>query len=112
MINGAHVTISSTNAEADKAFLKDVLKFPNVDVGNGRLIFALPKTDAQFHPSGENNEHHLWLMTDDINAEIATLKKAGVTCDTPADQGWGIVSHITLPGGGRLGLYQPKHARP
>lgn len=112
MINGVHITIGSKDAEADKAFLRDVLKLGNVDVGNGRLIFALPRADAMVHPSDENNDHELWLMTDNVEAEVAALKKAGVACDAPADQGWGIVSRIKLPGGGTLGLYQPKHSRP
>ncbi|MGN6147136.1 MAG: VOC family protein [Rhizomicrobium sp.] len=112
MIGGAHITIGSNDAEADKAFFVNVLKLPSVDVGNGRLIFALPKTDAMVHPSDESDGHELWLMTDDVEAEVASLKKAGVACDAPADQGWGIVSRITLPSGGTLGLYQPKHPRP
>jgi hypothetical protein len=112
MINGVHVTIGSKDAEADKAFFKNVLKFSDVDVGNGRLIFALPKADAMLHPSGENDGHELWLMTDNVEAEISSLKKSGIACEAPADQGWGIVSRIKLPGGGTLGLYQPKHSRP
>ena len=112
MIDGVHITISSTDAEADKAFFRDVLKLKNVDVGNGRLIFALPKAESMVHEDDENSVHELWLSTDNLDAEIASLKKAGIACAAPADQGWGIVSRITLPGGGTLGLYQPKHPHP
>lgn len=112
MTNGVHVTIGSKDAEADKAFFKNVLKFSNVDVGNGRLVFALPKSDAMLHPSDESDGHELWLMTDNVEAEVASLTKAGFACEAPTDQGWGIVSRITLPSGGTLGLYQPKHSRP
>ena len=112
MIDGMHVIIYSKDAEADKAFFRDVLKFKNVDAGNGRLIFALPKAESMLHESDENDRHELWLMTDNLDAEIVSLKKAGVVCEAPKDRGWGIVSQIKLPGGGTLGLYQPKHARP
>ncbi len=112
MINGAHVIIYSTDADADKAFLRDVLQFKHVDVGHGWLIFALPAAEAAVHPADANDKHALYLMTDDLDAEIERLKDLGVACDEPAAQGWGRVTAIQLPGGGRLGLYQPRHARP
>lgn len=112
MINGAHVLVYSKDAEADKAFFRDVLKFGHVDVGGGRLIFRLPPTDLMLHGGDENDLHELYLMTDDLAAEIARLKAAGVECEPPSDQGWGIVTSIVLPGGGKLGLYQPRHERP
>jgi hypothetical protein len=112
MINGAHIMIESKNAEADKAFFRDVLKFNHVDVGNGRLIFALPKTEAMVDPSGKNDSQELYLISDDLDSDIAALKKAGVDCEVPSEQGWGILTRIKLPGGGTLGLYQPRHERP
>jgi catechol 2,3-dioxygenase-like lactoylglutathione lyase family enzyme len=112
MINGAHIIIYSKDTEADKAFFRDVLKLPNVDVGNGRLFFRLPTSDLALHESDENDVHQIWLMCDDVEAEAARLKAAGVTCEAAADRGWGIVTHIALPGGGKLGLYQPRHDRP
>ncbi len=42
MIHGAHVIIYSTDAEKDKIFFREVLKFGHVDVGHGWLIFKLP----------------------------------------------------------------------
>jgi catechol 2,3-dioxygenase-like lactoylglutathione lyase family enzyme len=112
MIDGAHVIIYSKDTEADKAFFRDVLKFAHVDVGNGRLFFRLPPSDLALHVSDKNDVHQIWLMTDDVEAEIARLSAAGVACDATVDRGWGIVTQITLPGGGKLGLYQARHARP
>jgi hypothetical protein len=112
MIDGAHVIIYSKDAEADKAFFRNVLKFGNVDVGHGWLIFKLPPAECAVHPSDENDLHEFYLMTDDLDLEMAQLKKAGVACEPVSTQGWGRLTRITLPGGGKLGLYQPRHARP
>ena len=112
MIDGAHVIIYSKDAEADKAFFRDVLKFGHVDVGRGWLIFKLPPSEVAVHPSDENGVHEFYFMCDDLNAEMARLKQAGVNCAPPTAQAWGTLTHLTLPGGGKLGLYQPRHARP
>lgn len=112
MINGGHVILYSKDAEADKAFIKNVLKFSYVDVNNGWLIFKLPPAEIAVHPSDENDLHEFYLMTDDLDLEIRNLKKAGVSCDEVTQQGWGRLTRIKLPGGGTLGLYQPRHQRP
>jgi hypothetical protein len=112
MIIGAHSIIYSTNAEADRAFLRDVLKLTNVDVGNGWLIFGLPPAEVAVHPSEKNDVHEFYLMCDDLNAFIAELKKHHIASDPLQDQGYGLLTHLTLPGGGKLGVYQPRHARP
>lgn len=112
MIIGAHVIIYSKEAEKDRAFLKDVLKFSHVDVGGGWLIFRLPPSEAAIHPSDENDLHELYLMTDDLDAELARLKKLGVRCTPPETQGWGVSTRVPMPGGGQIGLYQPRHPRP
>jgi catechol 2,3-dioxygenase-like lactoylglutathione lyase family enzyme len=112
MINGAHVVIYSKDAEADRAFLKDVLGFPHVDAGHGWLIFALPEAEAAVHPADQNDTHQLFLMCDDLDAEMARLAGAGVACSEVESAGWGRLTNIALPGGGRLGLYQPRHSRP
>ncbi len=111
MINGAHVVIYSKDADADRAFLRDVLGFRHVDVGHGWLIFALPEAEAAVHPS-ESESHELFLMCDDLDAEIERLRGHAVACGEVSPQGWGRMTQIQLPGGGRLGLYQPRHARP
>jgi len=112
MINGAHVIVYSNDAEADKAFLKNVLKFAHVDAGHGWLIFKLPPAEVAVHPSDENDMHEFYLMTDDLDAEMASLKKAGVACEAKSEQRWGTLTRIRMPGGGTLGIYQPKHPRP
>jgi len=112
MIIGAHSIIYSKNGDADRAFLRDVLRFPNVDVGGGWLIFGLPPGEVAVHPSDENDVHELYLMTDDVEGLIADMEKRGVECAPITNQGWGMLTQLTLPGGGKLGIYQPRHARP
>ena len=112
VITGAHSIIYSTNPEADRAFFRDVLELPNVDVGGGWLIFGLPPAEVAVHPSEENDVHELYLMCDDIQALVAAMAKRGVRCGAIEDQGWGILTHIVLPGGGKVGIDQPRHARP
>jgi len=112
MINGGHIVVYSKDAEADKAFIRDVLKFPHIDVHNGWLIFKLPPSELAVHPSDENDRHEFFLMTDHLDGELALLERAGVTYESPTQQAWGRVTRIRLPGGGSLGLYQPRHARP
>jgi catechol 2,3-dioxygenase-like lactoylglutathione lyase family enzyme len=108
MINGAHVIVYSKDAESDRAFFRDVLKFPAVDAGHGWLIFALPATEAAFHP-GENDVHALYFMCDDLKATVESLKAKKVISGTVKEERWGSVTTISLPGGGKIGLYQPKH---
>jgi catechol 2,3-dioxygenase-like lactoylglutathione lyase family enzyme len=109
MITGAHVILYSKDPDADRAFFKDVLGFPAVDAGHGWLIFALPPAEAAFHPAGENDRHELYLMCEDVEAEIRGLASKGISCSAVADERWGSLTRITLPGGGEVGLYQPKH---
>ena len=112
MINGAHTVIYSTSTEADRAFLRDVLELPNVDVGDGWLIFGLPPAEVAVHPAEKNDVHEFFLMCDDIEVFSAEMKKHNVVCDPVQDAGWGLLTKLTLPGGGKLGIYEPRHARP
>ena len=109
MISGAHVILYSKNADADRAFFRDVLGFKSVNAGHGWLIFALPLAEAAFHPSDENGPHELYFMCDDLNAEMASLAKKGVKCSDVQQARWGSITMMQLPGGGEVGLYQPKH---
>ena len=111
MINGAHIVIYSTDAEADRAFFRDVLMFSAVDAGRGWLIFALPACEAAFHPHECNDMHQLYFMCDDLKATLAELGRAGVKTGDVHEERWGILAQITLPGGGNIGIYQPKHPR-
>ncbi|MFZ0305093.1 MAG: extradiol dioxygenase [Terracidiphilus sp.] len=109
MITGAHVIVDSKDAEADRAFFRDVLEFRAVDAGHGWLIFALPPTEAAIHPAEENGRHELYLLCDDLNSEIAKLTAKGVSCSGVHQERWGSITELMLPGGGRVGLYEPKH---
>lgn len=109
MISGAHVILYSKDAEADRAFFRDVLGFPAVDAGRGWLIFALPPAEAAFHPSDQNGAHELYFLCDDLQAEIAALAKKNVKCSEVHEERWGSITRVRLPGGGDVGLYQPKH---
>jgi catechol 2,3-dioxygenase-like lactoylglutathione lyase family enzyme len=112
MITGMHAIIYSRDAEADRAFFRDVLGFPSVDAGGGWLIFAVPPSEVAFHPGDESGKHELYLMCDDVEAERARLATKGVECSSVTDEGWGLLTTVSLPGGGALGLYQARHAIP
>jgi hypothetical protein len=112
MINGAHSIIYSKSPEKDRRFLRDVLKLPHVDVGDGWLIFGLPPSEVAIHPSEENDVHEFYLMCADVAAFLREMKKRRIVCTPVQDQGWGLLTQVTLPGGGKLGVYQPRHARP
>jgi hypothetical protein len=112
MINGAHSILYSKDPEADRAFLRDVLGLPHVDVGDGWLIFGLPPAEVAIHPSRKNDVHVFYLMCEDVKRLVAAMKRRRIACSPVEDRGWGLLTQITLPGGGRLGVYQPRHARP
>jgi catechol 2,3-dioxygenase-like lactoylglutathione lyase family enzyme len=113
MISGAHVILYSNDAAADRVFLRDILGLASVDAGHGWLIFALPPAEVAVHPadppSGEQDRHELYFMSDDLKLELAALNKKGVQCSNVQEERWGSLSKIRLPGGGEIGLYQPKH---
>ncbi len=112
LITGAHVVIYSKKPEADRAFLRDLLGLPHVDIGDGWLIFALPSAELAVHPSSKNNLHELYLTCSDIDEFISTMKSRQVSCSPVQTLSWGRRTQVRLPGGGKLGVYQPLHARP
>ncbi len=112
MFNGSHIVIYTQDADADRALLRDTLGLKFVDAGDGWLIFGLPAAEVAFHPHASSTAHELYLMCDDLGGTIDTLESAGIACASPVDEGWGILSSMTLPGGSQLGFYQPRHARP
>jgi hypothetical protein len=112
MIVGAHSIIYSKQPAADRAFFRDALGLPSVDVGDGWLIFGLPPAEVAVHPSTENDVHEFYLMCDDVTGFIGGMKKQGIDCGPVLDRGWGLLTEVRLPGGGKLGVYQPRHARP
>ena len=109
MITGVHLIVYSKDAEADRAFFKDVLGFSSVDAGHGWLIFKLPPAEGAFHPAEENDTHEVYLLCDDVKNEIASLAAKGVKCSEPVERPWGLLTTVSLPGGGNLGLYEPRH---
>jgi catechol 2,3-dioxygenase-like lactoylglutathione lyase family enzyme len=109
MIAAAHFVVYSRNADADRAFFREVLGFKSVDAGHGWLIFALPPAEAAFHPSEENASHELYFICEDLKAEMASLARKGVRCSEVQEARWGSITKMQLPGGGTVGLYQPKH---
>jgi hypothetical protein len=112
MIIGSHTIIQSKDAAADRAFLRDVLGLKGVDSGGGWLIFALPPSELAVHPSSKNSVHEHYLICRDVEALVSKLKKRGVACSAIQDQNWGRLTQVTLPGGGKLGVYEAHHARP
>jgi catechol 2,3-dioxygenase-like lactoylglutathione lyase family enzyme len=110
VITGLHGIIFSSDAEAVRALFRDTLGWPYVDAGGGWLIFKSPPSELAAHPDSEGGRQELFLTCDDVEATVAELKAKGVRIDKPVtDQGFGLLTYIELPGGGSLGLYQPKH---
>src|SRR5215213_1973614 len=113
MIFGAHVVVYSKDPTADRAFFRQVLGTSSVDAGHGWLIFALPPAELAVHPAeGGEGSHELYLMCEDVEAFVQQMKAEGLECTKPESQGWGVLTSLTLPGGGKLGVYQPRHASP
>src|SRR3954463_12239510 len=100
MITGAHSVIYSADAEADRVFFRDVLRLPNVDVGHGWLIFGLPPAEVAVHPADANDVHEFYLIAHDIDEFTAEMAKHGIACSPVENQGWGMLTRLTLPGGG------------
>ena len=117
MIVGTHAIIFAEDAEAARAFFRDVLRLRSVDAGDGWLIFALPPAELAFHPGPgwgrADGEHALFLMCDDIERTVAELESSGVELVAPvSDEGFGLMTRFKIPGAGEIGLYEPRHASP
>jgi hypothetical protein len=112
MIIGAHTIVYSQNPEADRALLRDVLRLSFVDSGDGWLIFALPPSEVAIHPADVNDKHELYLLCDDVAAFVDEMTARDIVCAPVQDRGWGLLTELTLPGGGKLGVYEARHARP
>ncbi len=112
MISGAHSIIYSKNPDADRDFLKDVLGLAHVDVGHGWLIFGLPPSEIAVHPASESGKHELYFLCDEIAAFVEEMKRHGIETSPVQAERWGLLTQVTLPGGGKVGVYEPRHARP
>ena len=119
MITGAHVLMYSTNPEADRAFVRDVLELRGIDIGHGWIIFKMPPSELAVHPGdGAFAQRHgghvmpgalVYLMCDDLESTMAALAKKNVACTEVETEDWGIRTTIRMPSGGEIGLYQPRH---
>lgn len=111
MITGLHAIVYSPDADKVRAFLRDVLGLKSVDAGHGWLIFAAPPAELAAHPldQGDKPHHELYLMCDDLKATMNELQTKGVQCVAVTEARWGSLTTVQLPGGGELGLYQPRH---
>jgi predicted enzyme related to lactoylglutathione lyase len=113
MITGVHGIVFTKDADWVRAFFRDVLEFSSVDAGEGWLIFALPPAELAAHPTDDAGHHELYLMCDDAHATVKELKRKGVEISRPiSDESFGLMTTIELPGGGELGLYEPRHPIP
>jgi catechol 2,3-dioxygenase-like lactoylglutathione lyase family enzyme len=113
VITGVHAIIFTRDAEADRAFFRDVLDLPAVDAGGGWLIFALPPAELAAHPTEGDGHHELYLMCDDVRATVEELTRKGVEFTREvSDEGFGLITALRLPGGGELALYEPRHPTP
>jgi catechol 2,3-dioxygenase-like lactoylglutathione lyase family enzyme len=116
MITGAHILLFSADADADRAFLRDVLEFRAIDAGHGWPIFGLPPAEMAVHPaeidaaaSGSEFDASLYLMCADVRAFMASMAARNIECSPRAQERWGLRTAIRLPSGGQLGVYQPLH---
>ncbi len=110
MVNGSHAIFYSKDADKVPGFFKDVLKLGPVDAGHGWLIFALPPAEFAVHPTEGTSHYQLYLMCDDIQATTRDLRAKGVEFAHPVtEEWWGLVTATKLPGGGEMGLYEPRH---
>ena len=106
MIIGMHAVVFASDAERARAFFADVLGLPHVDAGDGWLIFRAPPAELAAHPAADDaaGAHELFLMCDDVRAFIGEMEQKQVTCSPIDEQRWGSITHMTLPGGGRVGV--------
>jgi catechol 2,3-dioxygenase-like lactoylglutathione lyase family enzyme len=117
VLGGAHAIIFAEDAEAARAFFRDVLGLTSVDAGDGWLIFALPPAELAFHPGPgwghPVGQHELFLMCHDVERTVDELKCKGVEFVSPiTDEGYGLMIRFKIPGGGEIGLYEPRHPSP
>lgn len=112
MITGTHSVIYTTDPDADRDFLRDVLALPHVDAGHGWLIFGLPPSEIAVHPADENGRQELYFLVDDIKAFTSAMRTRKIACSRVEKTRWGLITNVTLPGGGTIGVYEPRHERP
>ena len=117
MIRGLHGLFYSSDPDGLRAFLRDKLRLPHTDIGEGWLIFDLPEADLGVHPTESaggtpSGTHDVSFYCDDIQGTVAELRSRGVEFEMdPADHGYGWVTYFSMPGGVSVQLYEPKYAK-
>jgi catechol 2,3-dioxygenase-like lactoylglutathione lyase family enzyme len=119
MITAVHTLIYADDAEAARAFFRDVIGWPHVDAHGGWLIFKTGPSELGVHPTtGEHgaetwstHQHHeVSLVCDDVEATVSELTAKGVEFTRGVeDEGYGLTTMLKVPGAGDMMLYQPKH---
>jgi predicted enzyme related to lactoylglutathione lyase len=117
MITGIHTLFYSRDADNARAFFRDVIALPFIDSGGGWLLFAAPPAELAVHPEDGDDPGatppggtEVYLMCHDIHQTVATLRAKGaeITADV-TDEGYGLFTRLRIPGGGEIGLYEPRH---
>ena len=115
MIRGLHGMFYTSQPDQLREFLRDKLGLPFSDVGQGWLIFDVAEADIGVHPVEEpshSGTHDLSFYCDDIESTVAELRSRGVEFDGEImNQGWGSVIKLTMPGGVRVQIYQPRYQK-
>jgi catechol 2,3-dioxygenase-like lactoylglutathione lyase family enzyme len=119
MITGVHTIVYADDAEAARAFFRDVLEWPFVDAHGGWLIFRTGPSELGVHPTStvhegqtyESPQHHeISLLCDDVEKTVADLKAKGARFTGPIqDQGFGRTCTLEVPGAGEMMIYEPRH---
>jgi catechol 2,3-dioxygenase-like lactoylglutathione lyase family enzyme len=114
MITSVHSIVYAGDAERARAFFRDVLGLASVDAHDGWLIFRLPPAELAVHPESgpglPSGHHELYLMCDNLGATMAELAAKGVEFTSPvSEESFGLLTSIAIPGGGEMGLYEPRH---
>lgn len=117
MIKGVHAMFYTSKPDELRAFLRDKMRLPFSDVGEGWLIFDLPEGDIGVHPidpagGAPSGTHHVSFYCDDLARTVAEMRERDVVFDDDiADHGYGLVIHLTLPGDVKVQLYEPRYSK-
>jgi len=115
VITAIHALVYADDAEAARAFFRDVLGWAH----GGWLIFQTGPSELGVHPTADerggktwstHQHHEISLMCDDIQQTVAELTAKGAEFTREVrDQGFGLTTMLKVPGAGEMMLYQPKH---
>jgi len=117
MIKGIHAMFYTSEPEALRAFLRDKMKLPFTDVGGGWLIFDLPEGDVGVHPTEPkggppSGTHDVSFYCEDLPKTVQEMRERGVEFDDEIeDRGYGRVVNLTMPGGVKVQLYEPRYSK-